>query len=112
MKRSNTVQLTLLAAVAAAIAGCGRGQPPRRCVDANDVVVDDRFCRDNQSYGSTGYVPYHYYYGGPRGSVAPGTHLTGGSSVAPSGVSSGTSRGVIGGAGRAVSGGHVGGGGA
>ncbi|MBS1872861.1 MAG: hypothetical protein JSU00_06580 [Acidobacteria bacterium] len=100
MKRSSAVQLTILATLAAALVSCNRSnRAAQRCVDAQSVVVDDRYCRDA---GSGGYTPYHWYYGGTSGYTPIGSRVSGGSLIAPSHSSpSGTSRGIIGGAGAA-----------
>lgn len=105
MKRSKDIKLGLLAATAAALAGCGTVNQPhydvrRQCVDTNQVVVDDRYCRQTSGGTSVGHVyPYRwYYYGG--GSPGPyGSRAAGGSYSAPaaSAASSGTVRGVFGG---------------
>ncbi len=106
MKRSSRVTLTLAASVASLLTSCNNpDRIARRCVDDNNRVVEDRFCQDDayrRQY--PGFYPYHFYYGGPRGFIAPGAFVSGGSTVAPAGVtsfSSPTSRGVIGGAGEA-----------
>ena len=111
MKRSRTIQLTLVASAAAVLAGCSE-KPSRHCVDANNRVVDDKYC------GGNGGVPGHtggfvWYYGGPRGYIPFGTPMTGGSlspQAAPS-AGAGTTRGVVGGSGEAASGGAHGSGG-
>jgi len=71
------------------ISGC-RKPEMQRCVDENNVVVDDSLCANqpqtNQQYqsmgGGGGYVPYrpmyHYYYGG-FGGFGLGTPASGGS---------------------------------
>lgn len=109
MKRSRTIQLTLVASAAAVLTGCNE-QPVRHCVDANNRVVDDRYCGGNGVAGRPG--GFVWYYGGPRGYIPMGSTMSGGSlspQAAPS--SSGTSRGVVGHAGEAAAGGAHGGGG-
>ena len=104
MKRSNTVNLTIVTSIAAALTGC-QEKPTRYCVDADTKVVDERQCdKDQRTSGSH----YHWFYGGAHGFVPIGTRLRGGSTVEPTeGFSSRTSggivRGGIGGAGEAVS---------
>jgi len=81
------VKLGLLSATAAILIGCGPGQH-RQCVDQNQVVVDDRYCRQPNPY------PYRwYYYSGRR--MSSGSRATGGSFGAP--PRSGTVRGMFGG---------------
>ncbi|MDE3198384.1 MAG: hypothetical protein KGN84_18690 [Acidobacteriota bacterium] len=100
MKRSARVDLFLLLSAASALTDCNRS---RRCVDANNLVVDDRYC---SGAPSSAYV-YHWYYGGSGGGV--GARATGGS-FTPS--ESGTAHGVFGSAGEAHAGGGAHGGGA
>ena|GEM_PF-2499433 len=81
MKRSQQVQAGLLSALALSLTGCGddepkqNAQPPeaRRCVNDQNVVVDDKDCNDNRG-GS------HWYYGG-FGGFFPGSVVTGGSTT-------------------------------
>ncbi|HEY1217061.1 MAG TPA: hypothetical protein VGE93_25830 [Bryobacteraceae bacterium] len=109
MKRSSAVGLVLVTTAAAAMTACN-GKPTRYCVGAYNQVVDDRECQDGRR--TSGGVP-HWYYGGARGAVAPGTRLSGGSTSEPAGGFStpsegGTARGVIGSAGETATG-HAGG---
>jgi hypothetical protein len=86
MKRSAHVAAPLLAAAALAITtGCNRQM--QRCVDENNKVVDDSFCKDQPNAqqrpdGHGGFIflpsPYRYYYGG-YGSYGLGTPAGGGS---------------------------------
>ena len=103
MKRSTTVQLTLLSSVAALLIGC-RSQQVRRCVDESQTVVDEQNCLAQQSSGFHG--GYHWYYGGPSGYMPMGTRMSGGSSTGggSSTSDSGTTHGVVGSAGEAASG--------
>jgi hypothetical protein len=106
MKRSRVVQLTLVSSMAAMLIAC-RERPTRYCVDEGQAVVDENNC-------IAGNGGYHYYYGGGHGYMPYGTHLSGGSTSAPSGgytVAAGTVRGGIGASGEAASGGHGDGGG-
>ncbi len=102
MKRSLHVAAPLLASAALALvtAGCRQTQP-KRCVDDKNQVVDPSFCevsdkdRNNPLYRSSGW-PYHYYYGG-SGGFAPGTIVSGGSTLPVAGTSySTTTRGGFG----------------
>jgi hypothetical protein len=107
LKRSQSVELFLVLAAAAALAECGPEQHVRRCVDGRDTVVDNQNCG-----GVPQSAAYHWYYGGPSGYVAVGSHVSGGSAssggeAAGEAGESGTAHGVIGGAGEA----HGGGGG-
>lgn len=120
MKRSRAIKLTLVTSVAALLIECDR-RPTRYCVDENQNVADDNNCggayRVGSSYAGGSFHRYHWYYGGAHGAVANGTHLGGGSTVAPrqgfvvptAGAVGGSSRGFIGHAGEAASG-HGGGG--
>lgn len=75
-----------VAMTALIVAGCGAGNPDRtgRCVDRNNVVVADAYCRDDDSkdrgWTGGGYGGgFHYYYGGSgyaRGETARGGTLT------------------------------------
>ncbi|MBV8808343.1 MAG: hypothetical protein JO033_06675 [Acidobacteriaceae bacterium] len=113
MKRSRAIHLTLVTSVASLLINC-ENRPTRYCVDENQNVTDDNKCEDNHYSGSF-YPHYHWYYGGARGRVVNGTHLSGGSTTPPqegfvtrSGESFGESeRGVIGHAGEAASAGHA-----
>ena len=68
----------------------------QRCVDAQNHVVDDKFCANlpqNQSQQQPGvvFVPmYRYYYGG-MGGYTPGSIATGGGYTPSAGVSYATS---------------------
>ena len=108
VKRSTQVATPLLAAAAMAmVLGC-RKTEMQRCVDENNKVVDDSFCkqpgqqqmeRRPDGHGGFLFVPllYHYYYGG-YGGFAPGS-VVGGGSFAPTpgrSYSSPTTRGGFG----------------
>jgi hypothetical protein len=98
MKRSTQVATPLLAATALALLSGCREPQMQRCVDENNRVVDQSFCRDqNQQQNNTsGPTPsFRYYYGG-YGSYDPGTIATGGSLTPVSGVSYSTTRGGFG----------------
>jgi hypothetical protein len=126
MKRSVQVAAPLLASAAVSLLTACRNPEMQRCVDAQNHVVDDSFCRNQpmQPNGATGspnpangsnyvYVPtYRYYYGG-GGSYVLGSTVSGGSYTATSGVSYSTTRGGFGSTfhgGEGGSGGHGGGG--
>lgn len=95
MKRSTQVTAPLLAATALSLlTGCNRQM--QRCVDENNNVVDDHFCKDQSNQqqqrpdGHGGFIfvplPYRYYYGG-YGSYDVGTQATGGSFTPTAGTS-------------------------
>src|SRR5215469_4448368 len=98
MKRSAHVAAPLLAAAALSMTSGCRKPEMQRCVDENNIVVDDSLCakqpQSNQQYpnmgGGGGYVPYHplyhYYYGG-WGGYGWGTQAGGGSTVPAEGHS-------------------------
>lgn len=73
MKKSSSITLGLLAAVAMAVTtGCRRTEV-RDCVDQNNRIVDEKFCKGQQpqqqqstSHGG-GFVPYYWMYGGSSG---------------------------------------------
>lgn len=72
----------LAAAAITLMAGC-RKPEMQRCVDQQNVVVDDDLCHAVGEQRILGKKPeprssYRYYYGG-TGSTAPGTVATGGS---------------------------------
>ena len=97
----------------------------QRCVDANNRVVDPKFCENlppattqHSGGGGGGFIPYmgyHFLYGG-SGSYTPGSVVSGGSATPISGHSysttTGTARGGFGSSfGGGEGGGHGGGGG-
>ncbi len=99
MKRSTQVATPLLAATALALlTGCREPQM-QRCVDENNKIVDQSFCRDQdrqpQNNSITHIPTFHYYYGG-YGGFDPGTIATGGSLTPVSGISYSTTRGGFG----------------
>jgi hypothetical protein len=89
MKRSTHVAAPLLAAAALALlTGCRRPQM-QRCVDENNNVVDDSFCKDQpkaQNNNDLFHHTYRPYYGG-WGGYGIGTQVGGGSYVPTPGVS-------------------------
>ena len=92
MKRSVQVTAPLVAAAALALlTGC-RQPDMQRCVDENNNVVSDSFCKDlpNQQHNGT-FPIYRYYYGG-WGGYAPGTQVGGGSYTPSAGHSYSTTR--------------------
>jgi hypothetical protein len=110
VKRSRSIQLTIVTSLASALISCEQ-RVTRYCVDQNQRVVDDKLCE--QSQPNPGLPYYRWYYGGARGSVPLGTHLSGGSYfapargfVTPAEADNGTVRGIFGRAGAAASGGH------
>jgi hypothetical protein len=100
-RRSMLVTASLLTAAAAALLANGcRETQPKRCVDDQNHVVDPSFCQvqgqNTNNVYHPAYWPYHYYYGG-SGGFAPGTIVSGGSTVPSPGVSySTTTRGGFG----------------
>ncbi|MHC1743430.1 MAG: hypothetical protein AB9873_10420 [Syntrophobacteraceae bacterium] len=72
MKRTTGVTLGV---IMSALIATGCGDEKKRCVDANNVVVAEDYCKDQSSsttHGTT-YSGYRYYYGGSGhtiGSVA------------------------------------------
>ena len=105
MRRSAKVTLMFLSSFAAAVMnGCDKDDggdwvEAKRCVDNNNVVVDDRFC---ESFGSQGHF-YSHYYGGHGYYL--GDRAYGGGRVAQSGVNyvspSRVARGAFGSTGKA-----------
>ena len=102
MKRSLNVSAPLLASAALTLLTACRDPQMQRCVDDQNHVVDDKFCRNqpnqNASSGSGGtgfYMPYRYYYGG-GGSYDLGSTVSGGSYVGTPGASYSTTRGGFG----------------
>lgn len=111
MKRSSQVTLGFLATAALAFTSGCRSNERRDCVDEQNRIVGEQNCTvadQQRRSGYTGYVPFHYLYGGRTGgrvgdavldgNPSPGMR-TGGSSGGffGSGSSSGTSRGGFGG---------------
>ncbi len=106
MKKSSTVTISLLASIA--FTACqSRSLQTRRCVDRNNAMVDDSFCKNEETtLHPPGYVPYyHWYYGGSGARRVGSPIYTGshGSSIShpstPSG-SHGVTRGGFGGTGK------------
>jgi hypothetical protein len=104
MKRSAQVTAPLLAAAALSLlTGCRRPEM-QRCVDENNKVVDDSFCKNQPNQpqqrpdGHGGFlpllIPYHYYYGG-WGGYGLGSQV-GGGSYSPTPGRSYTTRGGFG----------------
>jgi hypothetical protein len=102
MKRSTNVAAPLLAAAALSLlTGCRRPQM-QRCVDENNNVVDDSFCKNHPGEqqrpdGHGGFIPfypYRFYYGG-WGGYGLGTQV-GGGSYTPTAGASYTTRGGFG----------------
>lgn len=80
MKRSKTVDLTILALLAASFGtACAKDPELKHCVDQNGVVVDDSQCTNQATYGHGGnIIPFRWYYGG-TGIFSPGSRISGGS---------------------------------
>jgi hypothetical protein len=102
MKRSTQVAAPLLAAAALSLlTGCRRPEM-QRCVDENNNVVDDSFCKNQPNAqqrpdGHGGFIPffpYRFYYGG-WGGYGLGTQV-GGGSFTPTAGRSYTTRGGFG----------------
>jgi hypothetical protein len=91
MKKSAKVSLVFLSSFAAAVMnGCGEDGgdwvEAKRCVNPDNVVVEDRWCEDQSPRGSGhGGGFYHHYYGG-RG-YYPGDVASGGGRIPQDGVS-------------------------
>lgn len=97
MKKTSSIKLTLLtAAAAAALSGCNRMREAQvqRCVDGQNIMVDESNCQNQQPY-STGSGGYYGGYSGPRyrwvyggnGGYAPGSIVYGGSDHPEQGLS-------------------------
>jgi hypothetical protein len=82
MKRSAQVAAPLLAAAALTFTTGCRKPDMQRCVDDQNVIVDDDLCHatgEQRVLNSRVQPPnYRYYYGG-TGTTEPGTKATGGS---------------------------------
>jgi hypothetical protein len=63
MRRSSEIQLTLLASLAlTTLMGCR--DEPQHCVNAQNRLLPDSYCRTGSGYAYTGA---HYVYGGSSG---------------------------------------------
>jgi len=104
LKRSKTVNLTLVAAFATAFTGCGDDETAY-CVTEEDEVVENRFCGDEFSGGDN---DHYWVFGGAAigGSKAikKGTKLAGGSKILSTNKSALTARGGFGSKGGSTSG--------
>lgn len=92
MKKSSTVTLTILAAMASlATTGCTRSEV-RDCVDQNRRIVDDNLC---QPYRGNGYAGggYYWMYGGRSGGRI-GDSVVGGATTPTPGTSAVSGRSV------------------
>lgn len=115
MKRSRSVALGLLPAVASWFAACGSPAPPTHqqlCADRSNQIVDDQLCADEATAPRpAGYAPFYHYYWMPyrAGGYALGALASGGSAVAPGrGSRVGQGRVVTGGFGSTAHAGGVG----
>jgi hypothetical protein len=83
-KRSTQVSVTILATLALTVvptlAACRTNRAEAlHCVDGENRVVDESYCRDKDRAGGTGFFPYFWYYGGAGRGLPNGSILTGGS---------------------------------
>lgn len=77
MKRTTGVTLGV---IMSALIATGCGDEKKRCVDANNVVVAEEFCKDQGSTGTTHgttYSGYRYYYGGSGHTIGSVAHSGG-----------------------------------
>ena len=104
MKRSNAVNLGLVAAFATAFTGCGE-EETAYCVNENDQVVENSFCGDEYSGGDRDHF---WVYGaaavGGSKAIKKGTKLAGGSKILSTNKSALTARGGFGSSGGSTSG--------
>lgn len=91
MRKSARVTLVLLSSLAAAfLNGCGGSDDDgdwveaKRCVDNNNVVVEDRLCEQPGTSRSSTTHYYRHYYGG--GGYYPGDTAYGGNYQARQGA--------------------------
>lgn len=104
MKRSNAVNLGLVAAFATAFTGCGE-EETAYCVDQNDEVVENNQCGDEYSGGDNS----HFWVYGAAGvggakAIKKGSKIAGGSRILSTNKSAITSRGGFGSSGGSTSG--------
>ena len=79
MKKSRSVPIVTLSAIALAFSACGDDEETAYCVDENDVIVDNEECDDDYNRGIHG--GYFWYFGGNFGNRTP----TKGTKVPPGG---------------------------
>jgi hypothetical protein len=74
MKKSKQIGLGLLAVVALNLTSCSQAMP-QRCIDKNNLIVEDEKCEQiEQQHVSDGPIlwhtlPHRWYYGGNGGGV-------------------------------------------
>lgn len=89
MKKSAKVTVAFLSSLATAVMnGCGEGGDwveAKRCVNNDNLVVEDRWCEDTGGNTGNRGVGYHSYYYGGRG-YYPGEVAAGGGRVPQGGV--------------------------
>lgn len=77
MKKSASVKLTLVVAVATFAAAC-ENEDARRCVDKDrQIVVDDKFCQQDGGARPSWMPVYIWYYGGSGGTTWGGRYAGG-----------------------------------
>ena len=90
MKKSAEVTVAFLSSLAAAVMnGCGNDGEwveAKRCVNNDNVVVEDRWCEETSGSTSHRGGGFHSYYYGGRG-YYPGEIASGGGRVPQGGVS-------------------------
>lgn len=80
--RSTAVPLAFMSVMGGLFAACGEEEETAYCVDANNVVVDNEQCGDEDSGGSGGFFWFFAGRSLAGGAVTKGTRLTGGAGSA------------------------------
>lgn len=96
-RSSSTVKLSVVPLLAASfLAGCGDEEEQAYCVDADDQVVENRYC-DDEYYGTSGAGAYFWYFTSPSSRYGVGQQVAGGTRIAASNRAALASRGGFGG---------------
>lgn len=90
MSRPVKLRLAFIAGVLCLLCSCEEDRyalAPRRCVDGQGRVIEDKYCESDETdfgYGTDNYVyVHHWYYGGEPGWIPYGRPVFGGTYIRP-----------------------------